>query len=241
MCCVDAPNWKGKYDYYDALKEFVLHYMPSIEILVQGGEILVQKKTLDWIDTLKRENEGLRFSLVTNGNVEKSLIEVVEDLFFCATVSIVGFQEHTYNKIMGMNRARVLDFCEEIIARRKTAIFLKYVTTPIGMHELPLFLEWAILQRPRMIHCLDSNIVRYVRMNTTDHFWDKILERTGRDMQRLLHAHQPLLKDSHIEIMMDRFLRLVLGLDGEFAAANSLESLLLDEETYDYDRTVAAL
>ena len=241
MCCVGAPDWKGKYDYYETIKKFILHYRPSLEILLQGGEILIQKKTLDWIDTLKREYEDLRFSLVTNGNVDKDMIEVVERLFFCVTISMVGFQGHTYKTIMGMDRARVMDFCQGILARRNVAIFLKYLTTPLNIHEMPLFLEWAMPMQPRMIHCLDSNMMQYVRMHTTDRFWEKILDRTGQEVRRVLRENQPLLNDSRTEIVVDRFLRGSLGLDDAFVAENSLGSLLLDEETYSYDRTVRGL
>lgn len=102
MCCVDAPSWKGKYDYYDALTA-IFNLLSPRQLVVQGGEVLIQKKTMAWLETIKNKSPETSIGLVTNGNVSLAIVPAVESIFDSVAISMVGFQPETYNRIMGMD------------------------------------------------------------------------------------------------------------------------------------------
>ena len=90
MCCVDAPSWRGEYRFYRALGDLVSGLRPS-SLLVQGGEVLVQPRTLRWLKDIKRIHETMSISIVTNGNVKTSLLPDVERIFEEMMISVGGF------------------------------------------------------------------------------------------------------------------------------------------------------
>jgi pyruvate-formate lyase-activating enzyme len=116
MCCVGSPSWNGTYDYYDKLTEIVSWHPPRM-LLAQGGEVLVQKKTMDWLENVKKKYPDMLIGLVTNGNVGLNVIEKVEQLFNYIWISFVGFQAETYRKIMGLELPITVKFAEEIVRR----------------------------------------------------------------------------------------------------------------------------
>jgi pyruvate-formate lyase-activating enzyme len=144
MCCVDAPSFQGKYDKgnFDMLDTLISALRPN-RILVQGGEILAQPDSINWLARLRQGMPNLGMEMVTNGNNIKQ-IGYVTDTFDRITVSFVGFQPATYKVIMGMNVEMTKRFCVEVIASGKVRVYLKYLITPNNLHELPMFLEWAI-------------------------------------------------------------------------------------------------
>ena len=52
MCCVDSPSFRGVYNYYKDL-ENIINLLKPKHILVQGGEVLVQKKSIEFISRIK--------------------------------------------------------------------------------------------------------------------------------------------------------------------------------------------
>ena len=72
MCCVNAPDWRGQYDYYSQLEELIKQTQPE-EILVQGGEVLIQKQSIEWLTQVKQDFPDIKISLVTNGNVNQKI------------------------------------------------------------------------------------------------------------------------------------------------------------------------
>ncbi len=185
MCGVNAPSWHGEYDYYDSLTQIINEFSPR-QILVQGGEVLIQKETLEWIEKLRSTYPHLQIIVSTNGNVDLSLIDKVEELFYGVNVSFVGFQPLTYATVMGMDINKAVRFSEELAKRRKVRLVLKYLTTPVTIHEFSLFLDWAINLNPAEILVDDANTFTYVNIYTSDNFWEKIFERTKKEVREVL-------------------------------------------------------
>lgn len=224
MCCVDAPSWSGHYDYYNSLSRLIEACRPK-NLLVQGGEVLIQKKTLKWLYGVRERYPSLKISLVTNGCVSLDLIETVEDLFEVVTVSMVGFEPETYRKIMGLDMHKTIAFAEKLARRNRIRVWLKYLVTPLNLHETNLFLKWAIEEAPERISVCDANTATYIK-ETEDRFWQKIIERTSSDIKSELVLNGPKMKGTGTIVGFDFLTRKMFGIDEEFVKINGMDSVI---------------
>lgn len=231
MCAVNAPSWHGEYDYYDSLTQIINEFSPR-QILVQGGEVLIQKETLGWIEKLRSIYPHLQIIISTNGNMNLNLIDKVEELFYGVNVSFVGFQPLTYATVMGMDVNKAVRFSEELAKRRKVRLILKYLTTPLTIHEFSLFLDWAINLNPAEILVDDANTFTYVNIYTGDNFWEKIFTRTREELRAVLIKNRDILSVSGTVFgFSDRSIK-ILGLESGWE--DFLEETAIKEKTYVY-------
>ncbi len=222
MCCVKAPEWKGKYDYYDALTKIVEFSKPE-EILVQGGEILIQKDSLNWIEQIKEKYPEIKFSIVSNGNVGLDLADRVEKIFDRITFSVVGFQNETYKTIMGLDLDKTKAFAQEL-DKRNIRIFLKYLVGPSNIHEAGLFLEWGASLNPEKIVFADSNVEGYINYNTFDDYWRKIFVRSASDLKSKIVENKGKIIDKNIKVGFDTQTLKLFDISDEFLKAHELRS-----------------
>ncbi len=229
MCCVNAPSWKGEYDYYSSLEKLIDNTLPK-ELYVQGGEVLVQHKSLDWLKKIKYKHNSMNIILITNGNADISMVDTVEEIFGCMNVSFVGFQYETYKSIMGLNIDKTKAFVGRVIENGKTEVGLKYLFTPLNLHEINEFLKWAINLRPKSIYISDSNLNQYINRNTEDMFWNKIIHRTSLEFKRYVIDNKHILEDAGLKLRIDALSRQILGVDKKFVSENGLENVIIRED-----------
>ncbi|OHD15973.1 MAG: hypothetical protein A2086_11115 [Spirochaetes bacterium GWD1_27_9] len=227
MCCVDAPSYNANYDYYDKLTFLIEQFHPK-EITVQGGEILVQKKSLEWIEYVKK-NYNINFTIVTNASVNIDILEKVESLFSLIKVSFVGFQPETYKRIMGLDFNKTLNFVEELNRRKIVRLSLKYLVTPLNIHEANLFLDWAINIKPNDLIFFESSSMEYINFITSDNYWDKICERTGNEIKKILLKNKDIIKENSLKIMFSNDILRLYKLDinfNQFLSENNLDRFI---------------
>lgn len=225
MCCVNAPEWKGHYDGYSGLSTLI-DVLGVKSVLVQGGEVLVQKESLEWIRRTKSSRPDITFSIVSNGNVPLSMVPLVESLFDHITISVVGFAEGTYRRIMGLERDRMCAFAEKLLVDNTTGVTMKYLCTPLSLPEADAFLSWAIPLVPRDICLSDANCIRYVNLDTDDRYWLKIIRRTEKDVKKVLRDHAALLAANRTRIFVETPIRVIFNLDRPFLEEAGLEGVL---------------
>ncbi len=227
MCCVDAPSSRGGYEYYADLERLIAG-LPSINhIVVQGGEVLIQKRTMEWLRALAARRPDIPLALITNGNVDEGMLPEVESLFFNVLVSVYGFQDETYRRITCMELEKTRRFATELVWRKKTTAHLKYLVTPLNLHELPLFLRWAASLGPETISVIDANTARYINRSTEDRFWDTVIVRTGDAVRGELAASAEALAASGTIVLIDALSREMFGLDEGFVAGAGLSETVL--------------
>lgn len=229
MCCVGAPEASKKptaYDFYDDLSRLVERCRP-LEIMVQGGEVLIQKRSLEWIADLKRRWGDISLGIVTNGNVDIAMADKVAELFDRVVVSVVGFSPDTYRKITGMDIARTVAFVGALLKTSRPEVTLKYLVTPLSLHETNLFLEWAIGLAPHRIRISDSLVAQYIEMRTFDDFWQKIMDRTGEEVRKVLLGMRDRLIAQRTVVGFDTALRKMFGIDDEFVRGNGLDGIVV--------------
>lgn len=223
LCCVNSPEWVGSFDLYDPLMRLVALLKPR-RILVQGGEVLIQEKSLQWLEALKRQYPLIEISCVTNGNVAISMIPRIERIFDELKVSFLAFEPETYKRITGLDMKRAIAFVERLARRKRVRLLLKYLVTPLGMHEAGLFLEWAIALNPAYAFFEDAQTRRYINVETSDRFWDKISQRTGESIRSVLIAHKQKLLKTPMTIRFSTESLRVLGM------INSWEAFIKDHD-----------
>ncbi len=227
MCCVNAPSSHSPYLYYGELDRLI-ETLPAINhMVVQGGEVLIQKKTMEWLRALSLRRPEIPLALITNGNVEADMVPFVESLFFNVLVSVYGFQDETYRRITRMELEKTLRFAGDLVRRGKTTVHLKYLVTPLNLHELPLFLRWAVALGPETISVIDSNTALYINRNTPDRYWDLVIGRTGGEVRRVLSGESDRLKASGTVLLLDALSREMFGLDQGFVEEAGLADTVL--------------
>jgi MoaA/NifB/PqqE/SkfB family radical SAM enzyme len=225
MCCVDAPSSHGPYLYYGELDRLI-ETLPAINhMVVQGGEVLIQKKTMDWLRALSLRRPEIPLALITNGNVEADTVPFVESLFFNVLVSVYGFQDETYRRITCMELEKTLRFAGDLVKRKRTTVHLKYLVTPLNLHELPLFLRWAIALGPETISVIDSNTALYINRATPDRYWDLVIGRTGEEVRKELAVGMP--RGAGTVVLVDALSREMFGIDEGFIAGAGLSGRIL--------------
>jgi len=227
MCCVGAPSWRGRYDYYKALTTLIEHTKPEI-LLIQGGEVLVQEKTLQWVSELRTSYPDMKIYVVTNGNISCDKLAIVEDLFDRAYVSFVGFQPETYKKIMGLELSKTITFVEKLIERKKIQIFLKYLVTPINAHEAELFMVWSLSISAKRVSFDGASNADYINLDTPDNYWRKILQRTSKGIKSIIIRNRELIQRDKIRIAFDSQIMELFDVDDVFIRENELKESVIN-------------
>ena len=221
MCCVESPTWHGKYDYYNELTKLIDYTKPK-KVVVQGGEVLIQKRTLEWVSDVRKNYPDIEMCLVTNGNVEIKMVDMVEELFGRVTISIVGFESETYKKIMGLEFNKTIQFAEELVKRKRIKVFLKYLVTPINAHEANLFLDWAIRLNSNGVMFNGASNYKYINLDAPYEYWQKIFERTSQALKLSIIQNKNVILENNMMIAFDGETKILFGIDDYFIERNGL-------------------
>lgn len=229
MCCQKSYANTDRYDSqnFEQLAKLIDILQPS-RLSVQGGEILVQKKTIQWLEKMKEKYFDVKISLITNGNVGLDMIQKVEYLFQKGVLfSFVGFQPETYFRIMDIKIEKTIQFIEELVKRKKVEnIWLKYLTTPINFHEANLFLKWAIEISPAVCIFQESNINNYINFKTFDNYWNTIIERTSNEIKKTIIANKTKIESNNLKIQFDLGCLKLFQIDNKFIDENNLNDIV---------------
>lgn len=233
QCSVNAPSWHGNYNYYDNIETLILNLGEIEKIGFQGGEVLIQKKSLEFIESLRKKHlKNTLFHLITNGNVDTVSVKQVEMLFNSVTISIVGFQKETYKKIMGLDIDKTISFAEALIKRDVVEVSLKYLITPSNIHETNLFLNWALKQAPSTsIQIVEIGLYdNYINTKTSDEYWNKILDRTTKDIHfELANADIAKLRENGTKIIVTNMGK--YQITRKFINDNGLQGLVIEYDS----------
>jgi len=229
MCCVDAPNHPTPYNetFYSKIENLIKELKPK-NILVQGGEILVQEDSMRWLESLKTNYPKLTISIITNGNYIKAL-DKVKKTFDSVCVSIVGFQSETYKNIMGLDIEKTKSFCENIAKCTEiNHLALKYLLTPTNVQDLPLFIDWAMSINPNNIIIQDSCLEQYIILNTNDKYWEKTFLRTKKEFTKVIKKRIAQEESSDYKFKIEFYNNSLhyFELDDEYIKSNKFETIV---------------
>lgn len=226
MCSAGSPGWNGSYDLYEPLSQLLNQMQPEV-LEVQGGEILIQKKTMQWLEKEKEKLPETWFTVVTNASVPIEMKPVVEHLFRSVTVSFVGFQPETYNRIMGLDLHQTRNFVESLIFGKSTLLTIKFLITPLNLHEVALFYEWALPLKPYGIVLAYAGMTdQSIQMDGPYNYWQKIFDRTGKRLRECLYAKRQLIQDHGILLQFEDRAKTVFDLSDDFLSKLGANSMI---------------
>jgi len=227
--CVCCAQQKEKLENEDAhlakITEFIDRYRPE-NIISIGGEVLIQKKTLDWLISIKEKYPEIKFDIVTNLCVKQEILDQIRDVFDYMTVSILGFSENTYNSIMGLDFNRTLKNIDFMMNNTKTNIRLKYLLMPTNMYEMNSFLLWALNKNPEKIYL--HNIREFKQIANTDEvYWKKSFISVEKNIKKtLLDCKDRILSENKHFISIHEYNSEFFHLDNQFIDENSFTGII---------------
>ena len=145
--CIEArerDTWRENPSLAKNVLKLVDEIHPSLKrFFIQGGEIGIDCNSVHLLKKIKE-----RYPQVTTRVISNGCLDDVDVGWFTACVdeayfSLVGFSEACYRITNNLNFNRTLGFIEQVLASHKVKVVLKYLITPINIHETPEFLKWC--------------------------------------------------------------------------------------------------
>ena len=141
--------------------------------------------------------------VITNGSFDTKKAALCSQVFDTMTVSMVGFQELTYKAIMGLQVERTKAFVRFMLDNSKVEVSLKYLCTPLNVHEIGAFIDWAVPVGPECLHIVNADLVQYVNTTTEIPYWAQIIQRSKVAMTNALVRHKKVLNERNIGVFVD--------------------------------------
>jgi hypothetical protein len=199
MCNTSSPGWKGSYGGYDMVEKLVAELSPQV-LAVQGGEITAQPESLRWLERVKTSYPRTRLAVITNGWAPPSEHARLAELFDYFIVSFPAFQPDTYRAVTGGDPELPMAFSAAMIAAGRK-VGLKYLATPVSLHELAAFTESAVGLKPHCLQVEALNLAEYF-MGTPDRFCEKYIVSSLGDFHAALRAAAPAMRRDDIGLVL---------------------------------------
>ncbi|OGV55852.1 MAG: hypothetical protein A2017_07570 [Lentisphaerae bacterium GWF2_44_16] len=225
MCCTKSPDYSGRADspYLEYWIKLIDRLKPR-SLTLQGGEVLVQKKTIQCLKTIKEKYPEMKLHCVSNMSVDASRIDELEYIFDGFDISMVGFQHETYDAIMGLDIERTRKTIEELLRRKKQTIMIKYLLVPLNVHEVSAWLQWCIDSGAESLQIAYASGWEWVKADTQYGFWSKIFDRASAKLKKTLIKN---FKEGNAagRLSFEKNAAEFLSVSREFAEENSLSGI----------------
>ena len=159
-------TFRKHYPYFRELETFFLGLSHLKTATIFGGEVTVQAETLRLISLLCNMN-GTKVTIVTNGDIQCGQYESLCKMIDNFQVSFYGFSPESVQLISRLDLIRIRAFCE-YLSNNNRQLDVKFVLSPIVIHELLPFLEWSLSLNVKHV------MIYYAILPTEDY------ESTGR-------------------------------------------------------------
>ncbi|MDD3593265.1 MAG: hypothetical protein PHX18_01405 [Candidatus Gastranaerophilales bacterium] len=227
--CVCCPQKKEKLPNEEAhmqkIKEFIEHYKPR-NVIAIGGEILVQKNSMEMLFAFKSKYPDMQFHTITNLSVSELIVKQAEQIFDKMTVSMLGFQPVTYNFEMGLDLDITMRNFNCLYENKKVRLSPKYLAMPTNLPELPLFFDWAVKLDVEKIYL--HNIHEFKRVaQTADKYWVTTFAKLEKAMKKVFQENSDLIrgKNRHF-ISIHPLLAEFIKIDEQFIKENGFEKIV---------------
>lgn len=219
----DLPTFKKGIAIYQDLEKLLRQLKPR-NMMVFGGEIGVQKRTIELLQTIKLDYKTT-INIATNGNVKESLYTAFNKLFESIQVTFNGFTDFTVKMLSGLDFSAQIKFCEQAIKTHPVSV--KFIITPLSLLELPLFLYWALdkpfqhviidaAYEPSKNYSQDNDWGVSMLATMIGFYWDDIFVRISKEVKSILTEKSEKIVQNDIVIMFSNEVEKRLGIDMNF-------------------------
>ena len=223
VCCKQhKEKMQNEDEHLSKIYQFIEKFQPK-NITVIGGEVLIQKKSLEWLKMVKKNYPEISFDIVTNLCVKEEILKEAVQIFDDITVSILGFNSVSYKKIMGLNFDTTINNINYILSNTNIKLRPKFLMMPTNVYEIAPFLEWALSTECEKIYL--HNIREFNSVcNLSDEFWTNTFIQIEKDIKRILNNNKEELKskDRHY-ISLHGILAKKININEEYLKKEGLE------------------
>lgn len=219
----NLPTFKKGITIYHDLEKLLRQLKPR-NMMVFGGEIGVQKRTIELLQAIKSDY-NTTINIATNGNINERLYAAFNDLFESIQVTFNGFTPYTVKMLSGLDFSAQIKFCEEAIKTHPVSV--KFMISPLSLLELPLFLHWAldktfqhviidVAYEPSKNYSQDNDWGKSMLATMTGFYWDDIFLRLTKEIKLILKSRAEYIIQNDIVIMFSNEIEKRLGINMDF-------------------------
>lgn len=228
------PTFQKSVTIYNNLEKLLLLLRPK-NMMVFGGEVGIQEKTISLLNKLKAEC-NTTINVATNGNIKKELYNYFDSLFSGIQVTFNGFSVNTVKTLSDLDFEKQISFCEQLNLGH--AVSVKYLITPASLLELPLFIKWAlnhtfqhvivdVAYEPSKNYMNDNDWGVSFLSTMKGNYWDDVFNRISKNVKSLLKQKANYIIQHDIIILFSNEIEKRLGLDASFYEDNQLNGQLM--------------
>lgn len=227
--CICCQQQKEKMENEEKHLEHVLDLIQTYKpknITVIGGEVLIQPYSLSWLEKVKENNPEISFDIVTNLCIGKKALEKTIKIFDSMTVSILGFNPFTYNKIMGLNYETTMGNIDYILKNTNIKLSPKFLLMPSNMYESAEFLKWALSINSEKIYL--HNIREFKKCcNLEEDFWIRTFAQVEKEIKAVLENNKDYIisKNKHFISIHDIFANRI-NIDSKYIKDNGFNGII---------------
>ncbi|MBQ7287035.1 MAG: radical SAM protein [Candidatus Gastranaerophilales bacterium] len=227
--CVCCQQQKEKMDnekeHLELVYDFIETYKPK-HITVIGGEVLIQPYSLSWLEIVKEKHPEISFDIVTNLCIGENALKKTIKIFDSMTVSILGFNPSTYNKIMGLNFETTMKNINYILENTGIKLSPKFLAMPTNLYEIGEFFKWALSINSEKIYL--HNIREFKQCcNLEDDYWVRTFKQIENQLKTILEENKELIisKNKHF-ISMHNILANQTNIDEKYLENLGLKGIV---------------
>lgn len=218
-------TFRKHFSFYKELEAFLIRLKNAKTATIFGGEVTIQPETLRLISKIKKEN-GTKVTIVTNGAIPNNKYVSLCDIIEGFQVSFYGFTMESVRMISKLNLKQIKDFCEYLSACNKQ-FDVKFVLSPLVLHELLPFLEWSLSLNVShvMVYYAILPSGDYERTGRRDvssfddlvpEYWGPIIKRVSQEVQTFFVRSKNQIHEKGINYIVNREVLKLLGISPSF-------------------------
>ena len=218
-------TFRKHFPFYKELEAFLIRLRNTKTATIFGGEVTIQPETLHLISKIKKEN-GTKVTIVTNGAIPHNKYASLCDIIEGFQVSFYGFTMESIRMISKLNLKQIKDFCEYLSAYNKQ-FDVKFVLSPLVLHELLPFLEWSLSLNVShvMVYYAILPSGDYERTGRRDvssfddlvpEYWEPIIKRVSKEVKSFFVRNTNQIQKKGINYIVNREVLNLLEIPSSF-------------------------
>ena len=197
-------------------------------LLNKSNEIILYTSNLYHFNIISyiKDAYDAKVTIVTNGFIEKEQYESLRSIVENFQVSLYGFSDSAVKLISKIRLDIVRSFCE-YISSRQHSLDVKFVMSPMVIHELIPFLEWSL--------CLNVAhvMVYYAILPTKDYetsgrrdvssfehlvpeYWNPIMDRLSCEVKSFFIQNKQIILNKGINYIINHDVLDILHISSSF-------------------------
>lgn len=225
VCYVSAPHKREsvEVDYGHALR--LAKAIQPRGICLEGGEIPIIPKAVEFAKVLKEELPNSLLRLITNGSYPPKVAIKMADIFDEITLSFMGFSESVYYAETSLDFAKTKNFAR--IAYEKGVLMrFRFICTPLTLPDAGKFIEWASTFDKAIPFVDDCCTTQYINVSHHPNYWVDTISRSREMFIKSLLRARPRFEKNGTKVHLLPKAQKILGFNAKNSEALKLSHVM---------------